>query len=82
MRILAVVIYIGIICSSTANLFFSLPNDETLSVMTIVNTNSEASDKVFVTGGNHYLQLEVTCTHSKTIINQQECMGKLSLGYI
>ena len=30
----------------------------------------------------HYLQLEVTCTHSKKIINQQECMGKLSLGYI
>ena len=52
MRILAVVIYIGIICCSTANLFFSLPNDETLSVMTIVNTNGEASDKVFVTGGN------------------------------
>ena len=30
----------------------------------------------------HYLQLEVTCTHFKKIINQQECMGKLSLGYI
>ena len=51
MRILAVVICIGIICSSTAN-FFSLPNDETLSVVTIVDANGETSDEVFVAGGN------------------------------
>ena len=49
MRILAVAIHIGII--STANLF-SLPNDETLSGMTIVNANDENSDEVFVAGGN------------------------------
>ena len=29
----------------------------------------------------HYLQLEVTGTCFKTFINQQECMGKPSLGY-
>ena len=52
MRILAVVICIGIICSSTANLFFSLPNDETLSVMTIVDANGDTGDEVFVAGGN------------------------------
>ena len=51
MRILAVVISIGIICSSTAN-FFSLPNDETLFVVTIVDANGETSDEVFVAGGN------------------------------
>ena len=52
MRILAVVICIGIICSSTANLFFSLPNDDLLPVMTIVDANGETSDEVFVAGGN------------------------------
>ena len=53
MRILTVVMCIGTIqCSSTANLFFSLPSDETLSVMTIVNDNDETSDEVFVAGGN------------------------------
>ena len=46
-----VVICIGIICTSTASLF-SLPNDETLSVMTIVNSNGKTSDEVFVAGGN------------------------------
>ena len=51
MRILAVVICIGMICCSTANLF-SLPNDETLSVMTILNANGETSGEVFVAGGN------------------------------
>ena len=52
MRILTVVICIGIIFSSTANLFLSLPNDETLSVMTIVDANGETSDEVFIAGGN------------------------------
>ena len=52
MRILTVVICVEIICSSTANLFFSLPNDETLSGMTIVNANGETNDEVFVAGGN------------------------------
>ena len=52
MHLLAMVICIRIICGSTANLFFSLPNDETLSVMTIVNANNETSDEVFVAGGN------------------------------
>ena len=52
MRILTVAICIGIICSSTANLFFSLPNDETLSVMTIVDANCDTSNEVFVAGGN------------------------------
>ena len=53
MRILTAVICIGIICTSTANLFFSLPKDETLSaVMIIVNANGETSDEVFVAGRN------------------------------
>ena len=54
MRILAVVICKGtiLICRSTANLFFSLPNDGTLSVMTIVHANGKTSDEVFVAGGN------------------------------
>ena len=45
---------IGIICSSTANLLISLPNDGTISVMTIhsVNASGETSDEVFVAGGN------------------------------
>ena len=54
MRVLAVVICIavGVISSSTANRF-SLPNDETFSVMTINNRNDDAtSDEVFVAGGN------------------------------
>ena len=46
-----VAICIGIICTSTANPF-SLPNDGTFSVMTIVNANGETSDEVFVAGGN------------------------------
>ena len=50
--VLAVVICIGTICRSTANLSFSLPNDETFSVMTIVDANNETSDEVFVAGGN------------------------------
>ena len=52
MRMPTVVICIGIVCTSTANLFFSLPNDETLSVTTFVNANGETSDEVFVAGGN------------------------------
>ena len=52
MHILAVAICIGIICSSAALNLFSLPSNETLSVMTIVNANGEISDEVFVAGGN------------------------------
>ena len=54
MRILTVLVVIGISCSSTANLFSALPNDGTLSVMTIVNhdANGETSDEVFVAGEN------------------------------
>ena len=50
MRILAVVIFIVIICSSTANIFFSLSNNEVVPdpVMTIAGS----SDEVFVAGGN------------------------------
>ena len=52
MRLSTVVICIGIICTSTANLFFYLPNDETFSVMTIiVNANGETRDEVFAAGG-------------------------------
>ena len=55
---LTAVICIGIICSSNANLFFSLPNDETrLSVMTIVNTNCQTCDEVFVAGENMIYKL-------------------------
>ena len=57
MRILPVVICIGIISSSTANLFFSPPDNELLSVMTIVNANGETSDEVFVAGGNMIYKL-------------------------
>ena len=49
---IAVAICIEIICSSAALNLFSLPNNETLSVMTIVNANGEISDEVFVAGGN------------------------------
>ena len=63
MRILTVVICIGISCSSTANLFFSLPNDETLSVMTIVDANDEISDQVFVAGGNIIYKLSANLSH-------------------
>ena len=52
MRMPTVAICIGIICTSTANPFFSLPNDETFSVMTVVNANGETSDEVFAAGGN------------------------------
>ena len=50
MRILTVVICIAIICSSAANIFFSLSNNEVVPdpVMTIAG----ASDEVFVAGGN------------------------------
>ena len=50
MRILTVVICIVIICSSTANIFFSLPNNEIVPdpVMTIAGS----SDEVFVAKGN------------------------------
>ena len=57
MRVLPVVICIGIISSSTANLFFSPPDNELLSVMTIVNANGETSDEVFVAGGNMIYKL-------------------------
>ena len=66
MRIL-VVICIGIICSSTANLFFSLPNDEGLSVMTIVNANGETSDEVFVAGGNIIYKLSANLSQLMNI---------------
>ena len=52
MHVLAVAICIGIICSSAALNLFSLPNNETLSAMTIVNANGEISDEVFVAEGN------------------------------
>ena len=52
MHILAVAICIGIICSSAALDLFSLPNNETLSVMTIVNANGEINDEVLIAGGN------------------------------
>ena len=52
MRVVLVVICIGIITRSTANLFFSSPDDATLSVMTIVNAFEETSDELFVAGGN------------------------------
>ena len=55
-RLTVLVVILGIIRSSTANLFFSLPNDcdVTLSVTTIVNANGvgETSDELFVAGGN------------------------------
>ena len=57
MCMLVVVICIGIICSSTANLFFSLPNNKTLSVMTIAHANDETSDEVFVAEREHNLQV-------------------------
>ena len=68
MRILTVVISIVIICSSTANIFFSLSNNEVVPdpVMTIAGANelfidegssddmtiTDSSDEVFVAGGN------------------------------
>ena len=53
MCILTVLVVIGITCSSTANLFSALPNDGTLSVMTIVNAiDGKTSDEVFVAGAN------------------------------
>ena len=53
MRMLTVLVVIcmGIITRSTANLFSS-PDDETLSVMTIFSAFGETSDEVFVAGGN------------------------------
>ena len=61
-------ICIGIVCSSSANLFFSLSNDETLSVMTIVNANGETSDEVFVAGGNIIYKLLANLSQLMNVI--------------
>ena len=55
MRILTVVICIAIICSSTANIFFSLSNNEV--VPDPVMTTAGSSDEVFVAGGNKIYKL-------------------------
>ena len=68
MRILAVVICIGIVYSSSANLFFSLLNNETLSVMTIVNSNSDTSDEVFVAGGNVIYKLSANLSQLMNVV--------------
>ena len=68
MRVLTVVLCIIMICSSTANIYFSVSNNEVIPdpVMTIADANelfidegssddmtiSDASDEVFVAGGN------------------------------
>ena len=67
MNILAVAICIGIICSSAALNLFSLPNNETLSVMTIVNANGEISDEVFVAGGNTIYKLSANLSQLMNI---------------
>ena len=68
MRILAVVICMGIVYSSSANLFFSLSNNETLSVMTIVNSDSDTSDEVFVAGGNIIYKLSANLSQLMNIV--------------
>ena len=73
MRILPVVICIGIISSSTANLFFSLPDNELLSVMTIVkytnlNANGRTSDEVFVAGGNTIYKLSANLSQLMNVV--------------
>ena len=68
--VLAVVLCIGIVCRSTENLSFSLPrpNSElTLSVMTIVNSNIETSDEVFVAGGNIIYKLSANLSQLNVI---------------
>ena len=72
MRVLPVVICIGIISSSTANLFFSPPDNELLSVMTIVNANLDAngktSDEVFAAGGNIIYKLSTNLSQLMNVI--------------
>ena len=68
MRILTVLVLIGITCSSTANLF-SLPNDGTLSVMTIVNANGgKTSDEVFVAGANIIYKLSANLSQLMNVV--------------
>ena len=68
MRIVTVAICIGIIGSSTANLFFSLPiaSDEPFPVMTIVEQN--ASDEVFVAGENTIYKLSANLSQLMNVI--------------
>ena len=69
MRMLTVlvVICIGIITRSTANLFS--PDNETLSVMTILNAAfGETSDEVFVAGGNIIYKLSANLSQLMNVV--------------